>query len=363
MRLHAGATNKTLYLADCATKHVIVSIEFSLLVTERSANVQHVENSLGLLLLVFSCVASMFTLVAAFAFAAFMRRPTHVTTGDKPVTLLKPLHREEETVHDHLTSFVKQTYAGPSQIVCGLHSASDPALPAIGVLRARENVEVVIDSQMHGTNRKVSNLINIYPSTLHDILVITDSDILVSSDWLSAIVGALQMPGVGVASCLYRGRAGSGLWSQIAAMGISYQFLPSAAFGIYFDIVRPCFGSTHRNSSRRFREDRRISCFCGLPRRRLRNRAVRGGAGLRNRSCSDNRRACLHGASRFGPFSARASMESNNTNTSQSKSLRYGFHAADTARGLRSNGTRRAYSALSERFRSCANTFHFEMEH
>ncbi len=52
------------------------------------------------------------------------------------------------------------------QIVFGLQDAADPALHVVRRLRARfphVDIEVVIDPAQHGVNRKISNLINMYP--------------------------------------------------------------------------------------------------------------------------------------------------------------------------------------------------------
>jgi ceramide glucosyltransferase len=79
----------------------------------------------------------------------------------------------------------------------------------------------------------------------HGILVLADSDIAVSPRWLTQVTAALSRPGVGVVTCLYTGAAGdSGLWSKLAAMGTSYEFLPNVVVGASLGLAAPCFGST-----------------------------------------------------------------------------------------------------------------------
>ena len=42
-------------------------------------------------------------------------------------------------------------------------------------------IELIVEPRDHGVNRKVSNLINIMPRARHDTLVLSDSDIVVST--------------------------------------------------------------------------------------------------------------------------------------------------------------------------------------
>ena len=68
-----------------------------------------------------------------------------------------------------------------------------------------------------------------------------------AADWLSQVTDALARPGVGLVTCLYTGEAareGHRLWSALAAMGTSYDFLPNVVLGISLGLAAPCMGST-----------------------------------------------------------------------------------------------------------------------
>src|SRR5262249_42092858 len=95
-----------------------------------------------------------------------------------------------------------------------------------------------------GTNRKVSNLINMVSLARHDVLVVADSDIEVGPDYLGNVVAALQRPGVGAVTCLYHGIAGTTLAGCLASLTINAHFLPSIVFGVACRLANPCFGST-----------------------------------------------------------------------------------------------------------------------
>jgi ceramide glucosyltransferase len=102
----------------------------------------------------------------------------------------------------------------------------------------------VIDARAHGSNPKISNLINMMAAAKHDVLVMADSDMEVGPDYLARIVAELQRPGVGAVTCVYHGVPLSGRWSTHAALGINSHFLPNVVTAVTLHLDRPCFGST-----------------------------------------------------------------------------------------------------------------------
>jgi ceramide glucosyltransferase len=131
--------------------------------------------------------------------------------------------------------------------VFGVQDAKDPAIESVKRLKARfpdADIELVIDTELHGTNRKVSNLINMARCMKHDVVVLSDSDISVSRNWLAKVVTALEAPGVGAVTCLYAGQARGNGWSVISAMGATYEFLPNVIAGVSWGLASPCLGST-----------------------------------------------------------------------------------------------------------------------
>jgi ceramide glucosyltransferase len=163
------------------------------------------------------------------------------------VTVLKPLHGAEPGLEAALASLLAQDYPGPLQVVFGLQSPTDPAQAVVGTLRRAHpaaDVALAVDATDHGANRKISNLINMIDQAKHEVLIVADSDIVVAPGYLRGVVTALGDPEVGVVTCPYRGLPARGAWSRLAAMGISYQFLPSVAVGVGLKMATPCMGST-----------------------------------------------------------------------------------------------------------------------
>ena len=163
------------------------------------------------------------------------------------VTILKPLYGESPRLAECLASFCVQDYAAPVQIVFGLHDRTDPALAIVQSLKERFanlDIAIVVDETSHGTNGKISNLINMSGAAKHGILIASDGDIAVPPDYAAQIVAQLQKPKVGGVSVLYYGDWEGSVWSRLQAAWIDTHFLPSVMVGRALGLAEPCFGST-----------------------------------------------------------------------------------------------------------------------
>jgi len=177
-------------------------------------------------------VAGGYEAVAALAVLVFaIRRRLRVPSNPlwRPVSVLKPLCGAEPGLYENLRSFCVQDYPC-FQIVFGVQDRADPALAVVARLR-REfpglPMQVVVSGLQHGSNRKISSLINMLPQAKHDLLMIADSDARVDPDYLSGMVAPLNDPAVGLVTCIYRGMPASGVWSRLGAMYVNDWYMPS----------------------------------------------------------------------------------------------------------------------------------------
>ncbi|HEY5409830.1 MAG TPA: bacteriohopanetetrol glucosamine biosynthesis glycosyltransferase HpnI [Caulobacteraceae bacterium] len=202
---------------------------------------------LGAAALVLALVGSAYA-AAAGAFAGRLVRPPFKPPEDLPaMTLLKPLCGAEIGLEANLSSFLLQDYAAPVQVIFGVQDPQDPALAAAESVRRAHpdaDIAVVVDPRLYGANRKVSNLINMLAHAKHPVLVLSDADIAARPDYLARVAAALAEPGVGAVTCYYRGDARAGAASRLAAMGVSYGFLPNVIVGVALGLAKPCMGST-----------------------------------------------------------------------------------------------------------------------
>ena len=176
----------------------------------------------------------MQTLVGTVLAWRFCRRPAPAASdtaesGALPaVTVLKPLFGAEPMLEQALASLCRQDYPA-FQIVFGVQDARDPAIAVVRRLQARFpacQISLCVDGRPHGRNRKVANLMNMFALARHDVLVIADSDVHASPDYLRRLVATLGQPGVGLATTLYAGLpATGGMVGALGATAITHSFL------------------------------------------------------------------------------------------------------------------------------------------
>ena len=177
---------------------------------------------------------ALVTVVAVLAWRT-QRRPSKARSMP-PVTVLKPLCGAEPGLLEHLRSFCRQDYP-EFQIVFGVRDAGDPACAVVKRLAAEfpsVPIELVINPLLHGTNLKISNLINMLPYARHDILAMADSDAFVGTDYLATVTAPLLDRDVGLVTCVYRGTPTGGIWSRLGAMYINEWYIPSVLLAWLF---------------------------------------------------------------------------------------------------------------------------------
>jgi ceramide glucosyltransferase len=198
--------------------------------------------------LVLTALTVLYTLAALIGAVARPRRtaPWPGAVALPAVTILKPLCGAEPRLYDCLRSFCNQAWPH-LQIVFGVR---DPADPAVAVVRRLQHefpsldLALVLDGTHHGSNAKVSNLINIMAVAKHDYLIIVDSDILVEPGYVQQVVAPLLDQTVGIVTCPYVGRPLPDLWSQLGAQFINGWFVPSVFVAALFGSRAFAFGAT-----------------------------------------------------------------------------------------------------------------------
>jgi ceramide glucosyltransferase len=163
------------------------------------------------------------------------------------VTLLKPLCGLEDGLEEALESFLTQEVTSPIRVVFGVADQADHALALARRVAARHPdcaVEFVVDAAVHGPNPKVSNLINMAGTGLGDIVMLSDSDIVITQGTLQRTIDALAAPGVGAVTALYRarpGRAGDRT-RTFGAWFLDYWFLPMAVLDAWLRPLTVTYG-------------------------------------------------------------------------------------------------------------------------
>lgn len=147
----------------------------------------------------------IYSLLAAIAYSRYVRRsPMHSAVRDPlpSVALFVPCCGDEEGLEENLRSLVEQDYQ-PLEMIFIVEDEADTAVPVIRrVMETHDRPSTLVSA---GTadrcGQKVHNLrVGIAHAGQADVFAFADSDGMTDGAWLKNLVGALQKPGVGVAS-------------------------------------------------------------------------------------------------------------------------------------------------------------------
>jgi ceramide glucosyltransferase len=205
---------------------------------------------MNLLALAFALLAGcalVYQFAAWLALSRFLKRPLpRLSKGAAPgISLLKPVKGLEAETAACLASFIQQDYPR-REILFGVADPADPVLPLLRDLQAQHPdvpVKVSICPRPLGLNPKVSTLRQLLPQARHELIVISDSDVRVPPDLLTRLAAALQQPGVGLATCLYRSGPVSTCGAALEGLTISADFIPSVALAFYLEGINFALGA------------------------------------------------------------------------------------------------------------------------
>ncbi len=160
-------------------------------------------------------LAAGFALLACaiqlWQFTAARRFPLHRRTANPDfhpaVSILKPLKGADAHTRACLTSWFTQDYPAPVQLLFGIHDAADPAGDIVRQLLAEfpaADAQLIVCPDRPGTNAKVGTLSQLEPHARHDLILISDADVKVPTDFLGQAVLPLRNAAVALVNCFYR---------------------------------------------------------------------------------------------------------------------------------------------------------------
>ena len=169
-----------------------------------------------------------FYLLCLWSARSFHRTSSqHTPAVTPPVTILKPLRGVDPQMYESFRSHCVQDYP-EYEIIFGVSEPDDPAVEAVHRLMRDFpdcKIRLLVCPEVLGNNRKTSNLVQMLAFAQHDHILINDSDIYVTSDYLRRVMAPFARPQVGMVTCPYRGIAADTLGSKLESIGISTDFI------------------------------------------------------------------------------------------------------------------------------------------
>lgn len=163
------------------------------------------------------------------------------------VSILKPVKGVDAGSYDNFASFCRQKYSGQLQLIFAAASPDDAIIPVIRQLISdfpEHEIALLVNPAIHGPNYKVSNLVNAFPQARHEIIIVCDSDIRVSPDYLDSITSHFVNPQVGLVTSLYRTSSVDGIATALEATGFTTEMIPNVLVALQLEGLSFALGAS-----------------------------------------------------------------------------------------------------------------------
>jgi ceramide glucosyltransferase len=179
--------------------------------------------------LILTFVSWIYWLVAAEWTRQFFQSPASKPTAFTPsVSILKPVKGVDPQAFENFVSFCRQDYPC-YEILFGVANAQDPAVAVVERLKAQFpdlSIRLFISPQ-NVANEKAGLLHTLAGEARYPFLVISDSDMRVTPDYLARVIAPLADEDVGLVTCPYRGALPKTFTARLEALHMGVTFLPS----------------------------------------------------------------------------------------------------------------------------------------
>ena len=216
-----------------------------------------VRHTLEWIFLIPTIGGSVYAVLCVLAVIRFRRRPASLPQRVReqwpPVTVLKPVHGLEKNQRENLRSCCLQDYP-EFQVVFSVQDKEDAAIPLLKELQREfgaDRVTVAIENCRAGTNGKINNMIGGLRHARHDVLVISDSDVLLKPDYLKTIVAPLSDPERGLPCTLYKAAGAETWFEKMELLTLNADFMANVLFAHISGASKFCLGASaalHRST-------------------------------------------------------------------------------------------------------------------
>lgn len=202
------------------------------------------------LVLTVAAIPFIYYLIALFSSWQFFRHGagrsavSHAFTP--PVSNLKPIRGLDPDAYENFASFCKQDYPDYEVLFC-VGEEGDPVVPVLQKLShdfPERRIRVLVGSGGTGANDKVLKLARLVREAQHEVVVISDSDVRVRSDYLRTMVAPLADPRVGAATCFYVPVEDKTIADNLQTIGMFSDFYEGILVARQLDGVKFALGTT-----------------------------------------------------------------------------------------------------------------------
>src|SRR5579862_3037200 len=201
-------------------------------------------------ILAVAAIPFIYYLIALFSIWNFFRRPLlrGALNPDytPPVSILKPIRGLDPGAYENFASFCRQDYPSYEIVFC-VGEEDDPAVPILKKLAIdfpEHSIRILFGSGGTGSNDKVIKLARLVSEARHEVVVINDSDVRVTTDYLRKIVAPLADPKVGAVTCFYVAAEDGNFTDSLQSIGMLSDFYVGIIVAWQLEGVKFALGPT-----------------------------------------------------------------------------------------------------------------------
>ena len=185
-----------------------------------------------MLILAFAPLAFyVLSLYCVFDYFRMLRKlPPRTSSFTPPASVVKPVRGVDREAYENFASYCQLDYP-EYEMVFAVANAEDPVVTVIQKLQRDfpdRSIRYVTGVEQLGANGKVNNLCQLVREAKYDLVVMSDSDVRVESDYLREVAAPFANPEVGAVTAFYRGIGGGSFAAGLDELGMCADSAPSA---------------------------------------------------------------------------------------------------------------------------------------
>ena len=157
---------------------------------------------IALLIVIFLDVAIQLLGIVSTILFHFSKPPKLDTTRPLPgVTIIKPCLESDDNEEENFDGFFNQDYPGKVELLFVVGDESHPIVPVIKKYLKRypeRDARLLVSKTREACSPKINSLFDGHQAAKNEIIIWSDSDVIVRPSYVSEMVACLQEPGVSV---------------------------------------------------------------------------------------------------------------------------------------------------------------------
>jgi len=205
--------------------------------------------TISFILLLVAVLPFIYYLLVLYSTWRFFRHSRHRANEHAftpPASILKPVRGLDPEAYENFASYCNQDYPEYEVVFC-LGDSTDPSLAVIEQLRRDFptcQIRVLFRSGKSASNDKVAKLDQLVNEARYEYVVINDSDVRVTPDYMRTVIAPLARPTVGAVTTLYVSAEDKTVVDRIQTIGMISDLYAGILVARQLDGVKFALGET-----------------------------------------------------------------------------------------------------------------------